>query len=65
MGGEVEVGDLTAAVAGDADQLTLIDNVWPESGDCVRVDVTGDIYLFPACPGVFLLGKGGQQSAEN
>lgn len=52
--GEIETCDLTASVAQDADQLTLVGDAWTQPTDGVGVEVSGDVNLPPGSAGIFL-----------
>lgn len=54
VGGEIETRDLTASVAEDADQLTLVGDAWTQPADGVGVEVAGNVDLLPGCAGIFL-----------
>lgn len=53
-GGEVKACDLTASIAQDADQLTLIGDAWTQPADGVGVEVAGDGNLSPGATAIFL-----------
>ena len=56
VSGEIETCDLTASVAQDADQLTLVGDTWTQPADGVGVEVAGDGHLLPGSAGIFLSG---------
>lgn len=57
-GGKLKPCGLTAPVAQDADQLTLVGDAWTQPTDGVGVEVAGDGDLFPWRTAVFLPERG-------